>query len=80
MIRVGLVGCGRMGVGVINQISQCRGMRVVAVADMKIDRARVAAGANLPKGAQPPLVTSDLAEANGALDAGFAANTSHISE
>ena len=28
-IRVGLVGCGRMGQGVINQIAQCKGMRAV---------------------------------------------------
>lgn len=38
-IRVGIVGCGRMGTGVVNQIVRSPGMRTVAVADQAIDHA-----------------------------------------
>ena len=38
-IKVGIVGTGRMGTGVVCQISQMRGMRTVAAADVAIDRA-----------------------------------------
>lgn len=38
-IKVGVVGAGRMGTGVINQIFTMRGMKVVAVADLVEDRA-----------------------------------------
>src|SRR4051812_36617311 len=62
-IRVGLVGCGRMGAGVINQIGQARGMRVVAVADKLRDRAVEAAG-------KSPAVTDDFDEASRAVEQG----------
>jgi predicted homoserine dehydrogenase-like protein len=39
-IRVGVVGAGQMGTGLIAQINQLRGMRVVAVADIDLSRAR----------------------------------------
>src|SRR4051812_27890881 len=68
-IRVGLVGCGRMGVGVINQIYQTRGMRLVAVADKQLDRAQSAAAVNLPPGA-PPCVTNDRDAAARAVELG----------
>lgn len=38
-IRVGLVGAGRMGTGVVNQISTMEGMEVLAIADLMTDRA-----------------------------------------
>ncbi|MAE61218.1 MAG: NAD(P)-dependent oxidoreductase [Planctomycetaceae bacterium] len=38
-IRVGMIGCGRMGTGVINQIVRSPGMRTVAVADQAVDHA-----------------------------------------
>jgi len=38
-IKVGVVGAGRMGTGVVNQIFTMRGMKVVAVADLVEDRA-----------------------------------------
>jgi predicted homoserine dehydrogenase-like protein len=41
-IRVGLVGAGQMGTGLISQIEKMVGMRVVAVADVMPDRARAA--------------------------------------
>ena len=47
-----------MGAGVINQISQTRGMRVVAVADKMRDRAVESAG-------KSALVTDDHDEATG---------------
>ncbi|MBI4530076.1 MAG: NAD(P)-dependent oxidoreductase, partial [Candidatus Latescibacteria bacterium] len=68
-IRVGLVGCGRMGVGVINQVVRSPGMRVVAVADIDVERAHIAARSNLP----PNTVvcgTNDPAEAVRTLERG----------
>ena len=38
-ILVGLIGCGRMGQGVINQVTATKGMRVAAVSDMQPGRA-----------------------------------------
>lgn len=40
-IRVGLVGAGQMGTGLISQIEKMQGIRVVAVADVIPDRAKV---------------------------------------
>ena len=39
-IRVGLVGAGQMGTGLISQIEKMVGMRVVATADVLPDRAK----------------------------------------
>jgi len=39
MIRVGLIGAGQMGRGMISQIESMRGMRVVATADLLVDNA-----------------------------------------
>jgi len=39
-IRVGLIGAGQMGRGLISQIQSMRGMRVVAVADIRPENAR----------------------------------------
>ena len=38
-IRVGLVGAGRMGTGVVNQIGIMAGMEVLAIADLVVERA-----------------------------------------
>ncbi|MBI2505644.1 MAG: NAD(P)-dependent oxidoreductase [Candidatus Latescibacteria bacterium] len=68
-IRVGLVGCGRMGMGVINQVSRAPGMRVVAVADQERDRAEQAARAELTPPARV-CATDDLTVAERALARG----------
>ena len=41
-IRVGLVGVGQMGAGLIAQIGQMHGMDVVAAADIDLMRASIA--------------------------------------
>ncbi len=38
-IRIGLLGAGQMGTGLISQIEKMQGMKVVAVADVRKDRA-----------------------------------------
>ncbi|GAJ06353.1 unnamed protein product [marine sediment metagenome] len=38
-IKVGVVGAGRMGTGLVCQIAQMQGMRTVAIADTTLDRA-----------------------------------------
>lgn len=46
-IRVGLVGAGQMGTGLVNQVAGMQGMHITAIADISLDRARgalVAAG------------------------------------
>ncbi|UUZ79829.1 hypothetical protein LJK88_32970 [Paenibacillus sp. P26] len=40
LIRVGLVGAGQMGRGMISQIESMKGMRVVATADVRTDNAK----------------------------------------
>lgn len=40
MIRVGLVGAGQMGRGMVSQIESMKGMRVAATADVRIENAR----------------------------------------
>ncbi len=37
-IRVGLVGCGQMGSGMVHVTNQMKGMKTVAIADMDIER------------------------------------------
>jgi len=37
-IRVGLVGCGQMGSGMVHVINQMKGMKTVAIADMDVER------------------------------------------
>ena len=41
-IRVGIVGAGQMGTGLVTQITRIRGMRVAAVADIDVQRAAAA--------------------------------------
>jgi predicted homoserine dehydrogenase-like protein len=78
-IRVGLVGCGRMGVGVVNQISQARGMRIVAVADQQIERAETAAASGFAAGLPvdtPVCTTNNLEAATNAVERGEAVASS----
>jgi len=42
-IRVGVIGCGRMGAGVVNQVAKTPGMRIVGIADQDVNRAAAAA-------------------------------------
>lgn len=39
-IAVGLVGAGQMGMGLVSQVACMRGMRITAIADLMLDRAR----------------------------------------
>jgi len=41
-IAVGLVGAGQMGMGLVSQVACMRGMRIMAIADLMIDRAHQA--------------------------------------
>src|SRR5688572_14105553 len=67
-IRVGIVGCGRMGAGVINQVAQCRGMRIVAAAEVRRENAE---NALRNSGRETAVcVTDDLAAATSALSRG----------
>lgn len=52
-IRVGVIGTGKFGAGLVAQISQMRGMVVAAIADVKLDHARHAyASSGIPVTAQ----------------------------
>jgi predicted homoserine dehydrogenase-like protein len=68
-IRVGIVGCGRMGTGVINQVARCKGMRVVAATDAIIERARTAL-CNDGRSDRTLFTTSDPDEAGAAIERG----------
>jgi predicted homoserine dehydrogenase-like protein len=68
-IRVGLVGCGQMGSGLVHVIHQMTGMEAMAISDMDISRPlETLASLGLPKSAV--CVTSRLGEAEDALRAG----------
>ncbi|GAA3316637.1 hypothetical protein GCM10020331_013210 [Ectobacillus funiculus] len=61
-IRVGLIGCGQMGRGMISQIESMKGMRVVATADLHttfIQQAYIKAGVN----EQSIVITNEIEEA-----------------
>ncbi len=74
-IRVGLIGAGRMGLGVLHQITRTKGMRIAAVADCQASRAAEAAQSNLSsRGAV--LATDNLAEATRVVESGGAVATS----
>ena len=78
-IRVGLVGCGRMGVGVINQVNAAKGMRIVAVADLTLARAESVARGHR-RGDTPVCATNDLDRATKAVARGeiVATGDSHM--
>lgn len=68
-IRVGLIGCGQMGRGMISQIEGMKGMRVVATADLHttfIQQAYIKAGVN----EQSIVITNELEEAEKAIEQG----------
>jgi predicted homoserine dehydrogenase-like protein len=65
-VRVGVVGIGRMGRGVIDQICTMPGMRVMAAADVDVGRAE----ASLRENGADPVVTDQLGPATDALRQG----------
>ena len=68
-VRFAIVGAGQMGVDMVSQVHQMKGMEVVAVADLELERARQAyAIAGFPEG---KIVTAtSAAAANDAVRAG----------
>ena len=65
-IRVGVVGIGRMGRGVVDQVSTMAGIRVMAAADVDLGRAE----ACLRENGAEPVVTDQLGPAQDALRIG----------
>ncbi len=65
-IRVGVVGIGRMGRGVVDQVSTMAGIRVMAAADVDLGRAE----ACLRENGADPVVTDQLGPAQDALRIG----------
>jgi predicted homoserine dehydrogenase-like protein len=65
-IRVGVVGIGSMGRGVVDQVATMPGMRVMAAADVDVGRAE----ACLRENGTDPLVTDQLGPAQDALQLG----------
>lgn len=55
-IQIALVGCGRIGTALVNQISQIAGMRIAVIAEPIVERANAALIAN---GIERPKVVSD---------------------
>jgi predicted homoserine dehydrogenase-like protein len=73
-IRVGLVGAGQMGTGMVSQVERMQGMRVVAIADIALDRARAA----FVRAGVPPeqiVIADDLETADAAIRTGRRAIT-----
>jgi len=65
-VRVGVVGVGRMGRGVVDQVATMPGMRVMAAADVDLGRAE----ASLRENGGDPVVTDQLGPAQDALREG----------
>jgi predicted homoserine dehydrogenase-like protein len=65
-VRVGVVGIGRMGRGVVDQVATMPGMKVMAAADVDIGRAE----ACLRENGADPVVTDQLGPAQDALRKG----------
>src|SRR3989475_13182027 len=72
-IRLGVVGIGRMGRGVVDQVATMPGMRVMAAADVDLSRAE----ACLRENGADPLVTDELGPAQDALRRGRPVATAH---
>src|SRR5438067_9010935 len=72
-IRVGVVGVGRMGRGVVDQVSIMAGMGVFAAADVDLGRAE----AWLRENGADPVVTDRLGAAQDALRRGRPVVTAH---
>lgn len=77
-IKVGLVGAGQMGRGMVAQIEGMKGMEVVAIADINIDNVH---DAFIKAGKTPKVIAeeSELNKANDALDKGKVIATSDSS-
>lgn len=65
-IKVGLIGCGQMGRGMISQIESMKGMRVAATADLKTD---IIQNAYMTAGVEPQhiVTTTEIETAEKAL-------------
>jgi len=68
-IRVGLVGCGQMGSGLVHVMNQIQGMDVVAIADMDLSRPRSTFKA-LGVSDSDVCITNQVGQASDALRAG----------
>jgi predicted homoserine dehydrogenase-like protein len=70
-VKVGLIGAGQMGVDVVAQVTKMKGIKVAAIADIKIERAKAAYEIAGTKG--------QIAQANTARQAGrLAAQDSYV--
>lgn len=59
-IRVGMIGAGKFGGGLVAQISRMKGMDVVVIADINLDHARSAyAASGVPESAQQAVTSVD---------------------
>lgn len=68
-IRVGVIGTGKFGAGLVAQISQMRGMVVSAIADVRLEHARHAySSSGVPEGAQR--VAEEASDIDDAIRAG----------
>jgi len=61
-IRVGLVGCGQMGSGLVHVVEKIPGMQIVAVADVDINRP-ISTFAQLRRNNSDSVITTKLGEA-----------------
>lgn len=68
-IRIGLVGCGQMGSGLVHVIEKIPGMRTVAIADVNINRP-ISTLAQIGLGNSNVVITSKLGEAEEGLGHG----------
>ena len=62
-IRVGIIGTGKFGGGLVAQISRMRGMEVAAIADIRLENARYAYEVSYGEGVE--MATADSAKALG---------------
>ncbi len=77
-IKVGLIGCGQMGRGLISQIESMRGMRVAATADLQTD---IIQNAYMLSGIEPQhiVTTNEIETAEKALSEGNVVATTDAS-
>lgn len=77
-IKVGLIGCGQMGRGMISQIESMKGMRVAATADLQTD---IIQNAYMTAGVDPQhiVTTNEIEAAEKALHEGNVVATTDVS-